>query len=424
MYNFTSLDKVVLHPFFKKFKRISLLVFFIFSCFLFLPWQQTIKGVGSLIALDPTQRAYSILATIDGFIDEFHVQENQFVKKGELLFTMVDLDKEYASKLNSIQENMDLQKNNIKNQILISKEKRDNTKEYLSLGLNVYVQKFDQIKNILKSLEIKKIAFVKNYEIERSNFERVELLYKDGIESRRRYEQLNNIYIKAKAQRDKLSVDVDIEKNNISILEKEKKKFLKETENKIKTLEGIILGSQNELNSLQQKMHKQSMTISRYESSKVYAKKDGYVVRLQQNDKNKLIHRGDKVLYFAPVVTKKSILIKFSDFNMPLVQEGLPARIVFYGWPAMQVSGWPLIERGTFAGIIERTDAIAYEKGFYYAYVVEDPSEPWPQGDILKIGTQATVWVRLESVAIWYQLWRTMNALPPRLIKTDKKQNK
>ena len=421
-YEFSALEKVTLHPFIKRFKRISLGVIVIVVCFLFLPWQQTVKGMGSVIAFEPTQRPYAIAATIDGFIDGFNVKENQFVKKGDLLFTMIDLDREYALKLNKIQENIQHQKLNVEQQISISKTKRDNAKEYLLNGLHIYAEKFDKIQNKTKSLKVKRVSLEKNYEIEKSHFKRIELLYKDGIESKRHYDRLENIYIKAKAELDKVAIEIKIEKNNLTILNKEKKKFINESQNKINSLEKAILSSQHKMIQLNQEEHKQSMLISRYARSEVFAQKDGYVVRLFQNDKNKLIKKGEKVIYFAPLVKEKSILIKFSDFHMPLVKKGLPARIAFYGWPAMQISGWPKIKRGTFGGVVKETDSISYEKGVYYAYVVEDSNEPWPKGNKLKVGTQATVWIRLETVPIWYQLWRTMNALPPSMITVEKVQ--
>jgi len=285
----------------------------------------------------------------------------------------------------------------------------------MDIGLNVYMQKFSQTKDKIRSLQLKKIALGKNYEIEKLNFKRHAQLYKDGIESKRAYDSVENIYIKVKAELDKTVIDIEVEKKNIDIIKKEKEKFLKDTQNKIKSLEGAILTSHNKITSIEQDLHKQSMNISRYESSKVYAQKDGYIVRLFENDQNKLLKKGDQVVYFAPKVSKKTLLLKVSDFNMPLIKEGLPVRLMFYGWPAMQISGWPKIKYGTFSGVIEKIDSISYEKGFFYAYVLEDPNEPWPKGDVLKVGTQTTAWVRLETVSIWYQIWRTVNGLPPRM---------
>jgi len=419
-YQFSVLTKVSLHRYVEKFWVISFGIFLFMLFFLFLPWQQTVKGKGVISAYDPTQRPYAVSATIDGFIKEFHVEENQFVKKGDLLFTMVDLDKKYSVKLKNIESRTKEQLENIKQQIVISKERKENLNEYLNVGLNVYVQKLSQMEDKIKSLNLKKMSLEKNYEIEKLNFERIKLLYEDGIESKRKFDRMENIYIKAKAELEKIAIDIIVEKKNIDITKKEKEKFLKDTQNKIKSLEETIISSTNNMRSLDRDLQQQSMSISRYDKSEVYAPKDGYVVRLFESDKNKLLKKGDKVIYFAPSVTEKALLLKVSDFNMPLIKEGLPVRLMFYGWPAMQISGWPVIKFGTFGGVIKKLDSVSYEKGFFYAYVVEDPNEPWPKGDTLKVGTQTTAWVRLETVPIWYQLWRNINGQPPRMLNVNK----
>lgn len=415
-YTFTVLQKVSLHKFVEKFWYVSFIIVIFIIAFLFLPWQQTVKGQGVISAFDPTERPYEISATIHGFIDEFHVEENQFVKKGELLFTMIDLDRKYSVKLKKIEENIHEQLANTKKQVFILQEKSHNLKEYLDVGLHVYNQNFDQIEDKIRSLQLKKISLEKNHDIEKSNFERIALLFKDGIESKRKYEMSENIYIRTKAELEKVVIDIQIEKRSLDIVKKEKEKFLKDTQNKIKSLEESILSSQNRMTLLDQDLQRQSMQISRYSRSEVYAQKDGYVVRLLQSDQNKVLNKGDGVIYFAPVVSEKTLLLKVSDFNMPLIKEGLPVRLMFYGWPALQISGWPSIKYGTFGGRIKKVDSISYDKGFFYAYVVEDGDEPWPKGDALKVGTQTTAWVRLETVPIWYQIWRTINGLPPRMV--------
>ncbi len=415
-HNFTVLQKVLLHTFVEKFWRISFVIVATIIAFLFLPWQQTVKGQGIITAFDPTQRPYEISATIHGFIEEFHVEENQYVKKGDLLFTMVDIDRKYSVKLKKIEENIQEQLENTKKQVFILSEKRDNLQEYLKVGLDVYSQKFEQIEDKIKSLKLKKTSLEKNNEIERSNFERIALLFQEGIESKRKFEMSENIYIRTKAELEKVVIDIQVESRSLDIIKQEKEKFLKDTQNKIKSLEESILSSQNKMTSLDQDLQRQSMQISRYSSSQVYAQKDGYVIRLFESDQNKLLNKGDRVIYFAPDVSEKTLLLKVSDFNMPLIKEGLPVRLMFYGWPAMQISGWPAIKYGTFGGRIKKVDSISYEKGFFYAYVVEDGDEPWPKGDALKVGTQTTAWVRLETVPIWYQIWRTINGLPPRMV--------
>jgi hypothetical protein len=317
--------------------------------------------------------------------------------------------------LKNIEKNSQEQLQNTQKQIHLSQEKKQNLQEYLNVGLNVYAQKLSQTHDKIKSLDLKKVSLEKNYEIEKLNYERIKLLYQDGIESKRKYDSTESVYVQAKAKLEKVLIDIQVENKNIEITSKEKEKFLIDTQNKIKSLEKYILTLQNKLTSIDQGLQQQSMNISRYETADVYAQKDGYVIRLYESDKNKLLKKGDQVIYFAPEVDEKALLLKVSDFNMPLIKEGLPVRLMFYGWPAMQISGWPQIQFGTFGGIIKKIDSISYDKGFFYAYVVEDPNEPWPKGELLKVGTQTTAWVRLETVPIWYQLWRTINGLPPRM---------
>lgn len=416
MYKFTALEIVELSPMVKKVWIFTSIIFVILVSLLFLPWQQTVKGEGTLIANDPTQRDYNVLATLDGFIEEFYVRENQFVKKGDKLFKIVDIDKGYSQKLDSIEESSRDRYKTSELQIENIEDKRANLKEYLQLGLDVFTQKKQQSKSKIESLEFKKVSLVKSYEVEKFNLERIELLFNDGIESKRDFEMAQNRYVKADAELKKIAVDIEIEQNSLDILKQEQEKFLSQTKNKLKVLDNATLSSKAQLNAINQEMQINTLNSTRYKSGEVVAQKDGYVVRILQNDKHKLIKKGEEVLLFSPKVGKKSIMLKVSDFNMPLIKEGLPVRIRFYGWPALQIAGWPTIKYGTFGGIIKHVEATSYEKGFFYARVEEDPKEPWPKGDDLRVGTQSTLWVRLATVPIWYQIWRLMNAFPPQMV--------
>ncbi|CAA6811854.1 MAG: RND efflux membrane fusion protein [uncultured Sulfurovum sp.] len=420
---FNVLKKVELNTIVKKVWMISFFIVLFFIGILFLPWQQTVKGTGFVTPLDPTERNYMLLATMDGFIEKFHVQENQFVKKGTPLFSMVDLDKTYINRLEEIESSTKEQYENAKEIIKASKGRKEKEQEYLTVGLNVYVQKRAQIKDKIRSLKFQQTSLKKNKETVKLNFRRVEILYMDGIESRQNYEKMQNMTTKATAELEKNYIDIEVEKTNLDILSKEREKFLKENESKIKSLENNILLAKNKLKSLDQNLQRQATNISRYGTSQVVAEKDGYIVRLLNNDKNKFIKKGENIMQFAPKATLKSVLLKVSDFNMPLIKEGLPTRIMFYGWPALQISGWPTIKFGTFGGIIKKVEAISHEQGFYYAYIVEDPNEePWPNDMLLRMGTQSTVWVRLNTVPIWYQIWRLMNAFPPQMLTPEVKK--
>ncbi len=416
MRKYKALEKIKLHPIVKKIWIFTSVIIALIVIILFLPWQQTIKGVGQVIAYNPTERNYYILAPISGYIKEYYVEEDQFVKKGQLLAQIVDLDRKYLDRLNNLRETTERQIKTTKQELDTLYRKKENLQRGLEIGINIYQNKIKQMENKIKSLELKKISLEKNFEVAKANYERIKALYKKGIEAKRKYELEENKYIKAKVELEKIKIDLEIAKDNLKITKKELEKFITETKTKIQNVEKEILTAENKLNKYQKELTKINSQLSKFKNAFIYAEKDGYVVRILKNVKNQYIKKGDKLILFAPKTTKRAILLKVSSFDMPLVKKGLPVRIQFYGWPTLQISGWPAIKYGTFGGIIDKVDPIAYEKGYYYVYVVEDPNEPWPPPDTLRIGTEATCWIRLSIVPIWYEIWRRLNAFPPKMV--------
>ena len=415
-YKFKVLSKTKLHPIVKKMWIFTAIIIFFLVAMLFLPWEQTVKGYGKVIAYNPTQRDYKIGATMDGFIKEFNVKETQFVTKGTPLFTIIDIDKNYLKRLQKIikstqekyqslllkSKNIEKRKNNLKTLIIIEKRR--------------YKERYMQINKKIQRFKFKKISLKKHNKIEVANLQRAKKLYKEGIESKRGLEKKENIVINTSIKIKKIEVDIEIEKKSVAILKQEEASFLKKSENSINLLENLKIDTSNALQSLSQEIQRQKSAIQRYKKGVVVAQKDGYILRILQNDQDQFIKKGDPIIHFSPKVTVKSILLKLSDFNMPLVKKGLTARVMFYGWPSLYVTGWPIIKHGTFGGVIKKIEPISHEDGYYYAHIIQTPKEePWPNNELLKIGSRATVWIRLNSVPIWYQLWRLMNAMPPQM---------
>lgn len=417
----SSLAKTELSPYVQKAKNITLLFMFILVLLLFLPWEQTTKGEGKLIAYNPSERDYTLHAPISGFIKSYYVEEDKFVKKGDLLFSMLDLDAEYLNKLEDIQSDIKIQYANTQNSLILLKEKRENLKENLKTGLEIHDKKIAQVKDSIQTLKNKETQVKNSFLIAKSNYERIKLLFNEGIESRRSYELTHNEYVRMETLLDTTLVNIQRESKTLQIQKREKKSFSKMQENRIKTMQNNIIISENSLKSLEQEITKASINVSRNTTSKVYATKDGYPLRILKNDKDRYVKQGDALIHFAPKVTKRVLLLKIRALDMPLIKEGLKTRIQFFGWPSLQVSGWPKITYGTFAGIVDKIDPIAHEEGAFYAYITEDPIEPWPEDGILKVGTRASAWIRLSTVGIWYEIWRLHNALPLKMTSVKEK---
>lgn len=413
---FQSLKRTTIHPIVRRIWLFTIVIVFFLVGLLFLPWQQTVKGEGMLIAYHPNERVQSVSATIDGVIEAFHVEENQEVTKGTPLFTMADLDTEYATRVKAMEARLREQLENTLREAAAVRANRDNALRQREIGIGLYAQRYTQGEERLASLRLKRVSLQKRFETEAANFDRIGRLHKEGIESRRDFERADAAYVGAKTDLEKVDVDIAVQVRALSIIMQEKAQFVNEADNRIRRLENDVRSAENRHSALERELQRQQMEIARYARSEVHAQKDGRVIRVLTNDRNKFIRQGEPVLQFAPKVSERAVLLKVSDFNMPLLQPGLKVRMMFYGWPALQISGWPKIRSGTFGGVIKKLDPVAYDKGYYYAYVVEDPDEPWPSEERLRLGTQVTAWVALETVPVWYQLWRLMNALPPKMV--------
>ena len=64
-----------------------------------LPWQQTSNGSGRVIAYSPNDRPQEITAPIEGRVKKWHVVEGQYVKEGDLVVDLEDIDPQIGERL-------------------------------------------------------------------------------------------------------------------------------------------------------------------------------------------------------------------------------------------------------------------------------------------------------------------------------------
>lgn len=71
---------------------------------MFLPWQQSVAGTGSVIAYSPDERRQLISAPIDGRVERWHVAEGVKVSKGDVIVDLVDNDPGIVERLRAERE--------------------------------------------------------------------------------------------------------------------------------------------------------------------------------------------------------------------------------------------------------------------------------------------------------------------------------
>ncbi len=283
------------------------------------PWQQFALGNGKVIAFSPTDRQHTVNSPVSGRIKKWYVDEGMRVKPGDPIVDISDNDPEILARL-------ELEKEAILQKILAAKRA-------VTAG--------------------------------KSNLERQERLYNQGINSKRQYELAQIEYAKyqnelAQINIDKISVDVRVARQQTQIIK---------------------------------------------------AHVSGIIFKRLTGQESVVVKAGDILVQIMPETLSRAVELWIDGNDIPFVRLHQKARLQFEGWPAIQFRGWPEIAVGTFRGEVSFIDPTDNGLGLFRAVIV--PDEPWPDVQYLRQGVRVHGWVQLGKVPLWYELWRQFNGFPP-----------
>ena len=133
---FNSLKKITTPPFYGKLlKIIAVFLIFLIMALIFVPWWQTSAGNGKIIAYNQEDRIQDITTLVSGRIAKWHVNDGQFVKKGEKIAEIVDNDPELMQKLNFELDSIKAQYESAKYSSSTGKFNYDRQKDLYNQGL-------------------------------------------------------------------------------------------------------------------------------------------------------------------------------------------------------------------------------------------------------------------------------------------------
>jgi membrane fusion protein, adhesin transport system len=159
---------------------------------------------------------------------------------------------------------------------------------------------------------------------------------------------------------------------------------------------------------------------ARVAQQKIYAPMTGRVSRIGKTvGPGQTVKKDDVLLEIVPETKDQAVELLLSGFDAPLVTVGRKARLQFNGFPAVQVQGFPQAAVGTFAGIVTNMDPADDGTGRIRVWIQPDTElitagkeSAWPSSIRLRPGIDAIGWVQLDTVPLWYELWRQFNAFP------------
>jgi hypothetical protein len=175
---------------------------------------------------------------------------------------------------------------------------------------------------------------------------------------------------------------------------------------KVTDYQAKIAQSQGELNRIDTNIQRQS-------NQTLVAPRTGRIMRVKGDDSNAIIKQGDVLASFVPEESKRVVELYMNGRDISLIRIGRKVRLEFEGWPAIQFSGWPSVARGFFDGQVMAIDNAASSNGLYRILVEPTPGKPpWPQEPSVRLGAASRGWVLMDTVKVWFELWRLLNDFP------------
>ncbi len=355
------------------------------------PWVQNVAGSGTVTSFSPDQRPQTIDALIDGRIQKWYVKEGDYVKKGDTIVVLRDIDTKFLDP--------DFQK---RQEII-----RDNEVSEAQLNVVEARRKVIQAKEKVSAAK----AAVTNANIDantaRLRYERAESLFMQGLASRRELE--TNLLALQKAINDSVRAVTNYEIERLAY-----ENAQTELEAKMRIAAAKIAKADLELGNV----------TNRRNFSVMRSPIDGYVTRIMQVGDGQAVKKNDKLAIIVPETDDIAAEIFVGSLDAAIIDTGRKVRLQFAGFPAIQApgGGFPDFAIGTFGGIVKVVDAVDDGSGKYRVLVVPDPNDkPWPSRSYLRQGTEVTGWILLNEVPLGYELWRQLNGFPPIIpVKTAK----
>jgi multidrug efflux pump subunit AcrA (membrane-fusion protein) len=421
MNNYQSYNEIYLQGRKNKVRHWYYAILILLLIVLFLPWTQTIRAKGNVIALRQEQRPQEINTVIAGKIVKWFVKEGDVVNVGDTLVQLAEIKDNYLDPqlLERTKEQIDAKKASID----FYKNKVNTTQSQVGALSSALVLKKDQLFNKLQQLQIKlqsdsmeSMAANNDWNIAKLQYERQRKLFDSGLVSQTQLEIRNQSYQNALAKKIAAENKFINTKQELGIVRIERNAVEQDYTEKIAKAEGDrfqslsqIAGNEGEVAKLQNQYASYSIRNGMYY---IIAPQSGQVVQAKKAGIGEVVKESEMLVQIVPDQMQYAVELFVRPVDLPLVSAGQRVQFMFDGFPAIVFSGWPSASYGMFSGKILAVERNVNENGKFRVLVAEETTKkPWPKE--LKMGTGANGMALLNDVPVWYELWRNVNSFPP-----------
>ena len=415
-------------------KRLSFWLFVglmgIFLVCLFLPWTQNISAKGYVTTRSPEQRPQAIQSVIAGRLENWFVQEGDFVEKGDTIVFISEIKSEYFDPdlLARTSEQIAAKSQSVEsyNQKVIALENQYKAlEEALHLKREQTLNKIQQTRNKINIDSIDLVAFKTNLDIANNQLSRTKELHAKGLktltELQEKEYKVQAANAKVKVQENKLLNQKNVLVNlkiELQAIEKEYADKLSKSQSEQQSALSAKLESMAATSKLRNQLSNYS---ERQKFYYITAPQSGYIIKTLKKGIGETLKEGTDIATIMPAKYDLAVEIYSKPQDLPLLNLGDLVQLRFDGWPAIVISGWPESSTGVFKGKIVAIDKFISDNGYYRILISPSKEEKdWPEK--LSVGTGANAFILLNEVPIWYEVWRQLNGFPPDFYKLEKEK--
>ena len=382
-----------------------------------LPWQQTSRGTGQVVAFAPQERQQSVQSPTKGIVAKIAdgLVEGSIVKKGDFLLEVQPFAANMAEQLDGQLQELKTKEETAKVKAEAYGQNVEGFTEALDFAISGATEMVSAAKAKLQSKKRQISAYQAKMLQAQLNYDRQNGLFLKGLKPAKEIEKL-------KKELDVTQADVESIRQDVMGLENEVKAKQEELEEKrrvaktkidyARALQQDAIGSAA---TIRKEIADVEMKLGQMNRMTITAPRDGTIFRLNVNERGDSVKEGDSLLTIIPEATQKVVELYLNGNDIALVKIDQEVRLQFEGWPAVQVAGWPSLAVGAFSGKVATMDATDSGKGEFRILVIPDETkEAWPiESDrFLRQGVRTNGWVQLGTVSLGYEVWRQMNGFP------------
>ncbi len=388
---------------------------------LFLPWRQSISGKGNVTTLYPFQRPQTIASTVDGRIEAWYVNEGDSIRQGDTILYLSEIKDKFfdpqlidrtSQQIGAKQEAM--QSYEMKAQALANQI--DALEATLQLKLEEYRNKVAQSRFKVRADSVDLIAARVNDSLAIVQLDRWETLFAKDLKSRTELEKMRKQRQEAQAKLTSQEQKLEVSRRALTNAQIILSNVVNEYQEKIQKAQSERQSARSNLFDTEADVAKMKNELTNYEYRQnfryIVAPQGGIINKALKPGIGETVKQGEGVVSIVSVSVTMATEIFVRPVDVPLIKKGQPVRLEFDGWPAIVFgAGWPGVNFGTFGGRVFAVENDISLNGKYRVLIAEDLDDPWPKE--LRVGGGVNAFALLNTVSVWYELWRQLNGFPP-----------